>query len=226
MVKRTDTLENEVIYGVVSIMPASDLSDGLGDLEVYNKVYTDAIFANTENDIGVNLENVQFLDKKITLSTSGMPGILPNVGNSTFYYEDSLLKSIDSFGVITIYQPSNTKGDIVVHNGDTQTRLPVGTDQQILIADSTAIGGVKWGTQMQMTIASLIVTLTTNKNVLAIEPVTGSYFLNAYPLIEEGPSAIFFASKSTPEVSLSNLWTIPYLGASPTCFNAGNFSIR
>ena len=41
--------------------------------------------------------------------------------------------------------PLTTKGDIYVRNGSGDTRLPVGLDTQILIADSTAATGLKWG---------------------------------------------------------------------------------
>ena len=36
------------------------------------------------------------------------------------------------------------KGDILVFDGTTLRRLPVGTDGQVLTADSTAPLGVKW----------------------------------------------------------------------------------
>lgn len=39
--------------------------------------------------------------------------------------------------------PTTTKGDLIVHGGST-TRLPVGSDTQVLTADSTQALGVKW----------------------------------------------------------------------------------
>jgi len=43
--------------------------------------------------------------------------------------------------------PLTTKGDIYVRNGSADTRLPVGLDTQMLLADSTAATGLKWTTQ-------------------------------------------------------------------------------
>src|SRR5574337_43335 len=40
--------------------------------------------------------------------------------------------------------PTTTKGDLIVH-GSSTTRLGVGTDGQVLTADSTQALGVKWG---------------------------------------------------------------------------------
>jgi hypothetical protein len=40
--------------------------------------------------------------------------------------------------------PTTTKGDLIVDNGTTNTRVPVGTDSFILVADSTQATGVKW----------------------------------------------------------------------------------
>ncbi|MFV1174463.1 hypothetical protein QMK93_29155, partial [Klebsiella pneumoniae] len=42
--------------------------------------------------------------------------------------------------------PNTTKGDMIVYTGTDNVRLPVGTDGQILIADSTTTEGVKWFT--------------------------------------------------------------------------------
>jgi len=41
--------------------------------------------------------------------------------------------------------PTTTKGDLIVNTGSDNVRLPVGTDTQVLIADSTQPYGVKWG---------------------------------------------------------------------------------
>ncbi len=40
--------------------------------------------------------------------------------------------------------PTTTKGDLVVHNGTTNVRLPVGSNTQVLTADSAQSTGVKW----------------------------------------------------------------------------------
>jgi hypothetical protein len=40
--------------------------------------------------------------------------------------------------------PTTTKGDLIVHNGATDVRLPVGTDTQVLAADSSDDEGVVW----------------------------------------------------------------------------------
>jgi hypothetical protein len=40
--------------------------------------------------------------------------------------------------------PLTTKGDLIGHNGTDSIRVPVGTDGQVLAADSTQASGVKW----------------------------------------------------------------------------------
>jgi len=42
--------------------------------------------------------------------------------------------------------PSTTKGDIIVYDGADNVRLGVGTNGQVLTADSTQVSGVKWST--------------------------------------------------------------------------------
>ena len=47
--------------------------------------------------------------------------------------------------------PLTTKGDVYVRNGSADTRLPIGLDTQVLLADSTAATGLKWGTNTAAT---------------------------------------------------------------------------
>jgi hypothetical protein len=42
--------------------------------------------------------------------------------------------------------PVRFKGDIIAHDGTKPVRVPVGTDAQVLVADSTESAGVKWAT--------------------------------------------------------------------------------
>ena len=44
----------------------------------------------------------------------------------------------------TVTSPLTTKGDLLVNNGSVDTRLPVGTNDYILTADSTQATGMKW----------------------------------------------------------------------------------
>jgi len=47
---------------------------------------------------------------------------------------------------------TTTKGDIIVRDASSQTRLPVGSNGQILVADSSATVGVKWSTASTSTV--------------------------------------------------------------------------
>ncbi|CAL8469642.1 g9183 [Coccomyxa elongata] len=71
---------------------------------------------------------------------------LPVSPAATLYIDpaDNVMKTVNSAGRVTTYSPETTVGDITVYNGTTQVRLPVGTNESSLIADSTQTVGMRW----------------------------------------------------------------------------------
>lgn len=59
---------------------------------------------------------------------------------------------------------SSAKGDIQIHNGTTYTRLGVGSNTQVLTADSTQTTGVKWSASGGVGAWSLIDTATASSD--------------------------------------------------------------
>lgn len=113
---------------------------------------------------------------------------------------DYLLKSITDSGIITVYQPTNTKGDISVHNGTTQVRLPVGTDGYVIIADSSTATGLGWAQSITGVDAG-VATTSISKSVYLDESyitqeATGAYVNYISPNIKYGASCNIFSSKS------------------------------
>jgi hypothetical protein len=85
-------------------------------------------------------------------------------GNQYRYYTDTsdgLLKSKNSSGIVTVYQPCNTKGDIQSHNGTTNVRIPVSINGAKLVCDSTNSSGLSWNSNASVVITD---TKTTGTN--------------------------------------------------------------
>jgi hypothetical protein len=87
--------------------------------------------------------------------------------------------------------PSTTKGDMIAYTGTDNVRLPVGTDGQILVADSTEVAGVKWSTVSGAgTVTSVGITppafLTAGSPVISAGNITLTYSGTAIPITSGG----------------------------------------
>jgi hypothetical protein len=97
--------------------------------------------------------------------------------------------------------PTTTKGDIIANSGTTNIRVPVGTDGQILIADSTQTSGVKWGSVTGAgTVTSVGITppafLTASSAITSSGNISLTYNGTAIP-VTSGGTALEFATLST-----------------------------
>jgi hypothetical protein len=74
--------------------------------------------------------------------TSGAKGLVPASGGGT----TTFLRADGSFATPSGSSPTTTKGDLIVRSSTSDSRLPVGTNGQVLTADSAEALGVKWAT--------------------------------------------------------------------------------
>lgn len=202
MASQTDTVENAYITSKLTIVPGSD---GNGDLEISGAVYSNQIFENTENE-GVDLESTVFSDKTFTISNRNINTIVTPTNNKKIFFLDSVdnkFKSIDSSGILTVYQPSTTKGDLVVHDGTTQVRLPSGSNGQVLTVNTASANGVEWANSSgggsgtsKNNILSVYLT-GTNGNVINQSGI-GAFCHCVTPYVENGASLNYFFTKSSP----------------------------
>jgi hypothetical protein len=87
--------------------------------------------------------------------------------------------------------PLSTKGDIIAHSGTDNVRVPVGSNGQVLVADSAETGGVKWSTVSGVgTVVSVGITppafLTAGSPVTSSGNITLTYSGTAIPVTSGG----------------------------------------
>lgn len=201
MTSKTDDLESFVITGGVLTVTSGPY--GPGDIEIAGSLYSNKIFENTDG-LGVDVEDVVFSNKTVLMSdvpTVTQPGLS---GKYLMYFDatDQKLKSIDSAGVITVYQPLTTKGDLVVHNGTTEVRLPSGTNGQVLTVNSSSSSGVEWanGGSVAGTSKQNVTTIYFSGTSPVILNNIG-FSSNVYsitPNVENGASLNYLVSKNNP----------------------------
>jgi hypothetical protein len=191
-----DDIDPFEIKGNLSVI-TTDNPECLGDgsIDVDGHVNTDFLACNKiENGIIIN-DITNYHMREIT-----HPEISPNTGEHLFFIDnnDFKLKSKSSSEEITVYQPTTTKGDIIVHNGDTQVRLPVPLRENfILISDKQSPEGIKWSSQIADN-NSVTVSLAGDMNFTEIKDIfNGTFIVSVYNKITGGASGLFIITKNS-----------------------------
>jgi hypothetical protein len=195
-----DDLDPFEIKGNLSVITTDDpINLGDGSIDVDGAVNTDFLDCNIDaNGLVINSLKT-FTKRQIDPNTVSNP----DTDEHIFYIDqtDFKLKSKNSSGVITVYQPTTTKGDITVHNGTTQVRLPVSPlNNYALITDNTTAEGLKWGpvSLFDPKLLKNTITLIGNTRFSEINPnLKGTYIALVYNKIANGASGLFLMTKST-----------------------------
>jgi hypothetical protein len=78
-----------------------------------------------------------------------------------------------SWSTPAFVDPTTTKGDVIVH-GTSTTRLPIGSNGQVLTADSTQANGLKWGAPATGGGAYTVVAKSTNYSAASGDFIVGN----------------------------------------------------
>ena len=162
----------------------------------------------------VSIEGIEFQDNYITLDEISAP-TNPPASEHRFYEDtsDNKLKSKDNSGVVTTYQPTTTKGDITVHNGTTQIRLPVGdTDNQVIVSDNAESPGVRWAVLNEADIITPAETKGYDAFGTQIEPLEEGSFGEITLDTVRTSNVIFFHSGSNGSITINENGTYLIFG--------------
>lgn len=200
MIRKSDDSEAIEFRGMVTVIPLDNPLEGDGSLEIQGSIYTDNIQSNTIGD-PLLINGVSVLSSTLTLAEQTLTPSNPLTTNKTFFVKDSLLKDINSSGLITTYQPITTKGDLATYDNilQTQTRLPVGNPGTVLVADPTTNTGLNWAIPKQATAASNSIFISgqnANNSVTVSGAAYSSVFVSISPQVKNAYSGIFAFSKS------------------------------
>lgn len=135
----TDTLTNKTISGASNTL--SNIPNSA----------TTATSANTASAIVARDASGNFSAGTITASLSGNATTATTATNvsGTVAIANGGTGQTTQIAAFNALSPLTTKGDIVVHTGSNNVRQAIGTDGQVLIADSAQTNGVRWTTLQQ-----------------------------------------------------------------------------
>lgn len=114
-----------------------------------------SVYVDGQNIVPASSASLSGNVTTIQLANSSTPGAVPtalslSAGELVVNTADGKLYFKDSGGSVKVLSqadqiaPLTTKGDLVVNDGTSNVRLPVGTDGDVLTADSSVAAGVKW----------------------------------------------------------------------------------
>jgi hypothetical protein len=114
---------------------------------------------------------------------------------------------------------TTTKGDVMVHNGTTNTRLPVGTNGYILKANSVTATGLEWmnvaPSQISLVTLPLSTTSTTDVQIseFTTTPAAGTYLISL--VLRYSVSELDYFGHVTIKKNTSTLTTTSMSGVGP-----------
>lgn len=158
------------------------------------------------------------------------PPIPPTVASGdliTAVHENTVTEGINDLWIDlqwlaanALTNPTTAKGDLIVNNGSVLARVPLGTNAQVLTADSTLPLGVKWATP---TASGSFV--PTTRQVIAGAGMTGGGALSADVTLNANVTSVFGRTgavviTSAEIAAVQTPWLQNINGAGFTLFNA------
>jgi hypothetical protein len=192
-----DDIEPFEIKGNLAIVAASDVNEfGDGSVDIDGNINLNGSIGENTIGNGIFIRNI----KHLTIKDQAIPDN-PISNEFRFFIDssDDLFKSINSSGLTTTYQPLNSKGDILTHDGNTQIRLPLSANNgYVLSADPNEISGLKWVEQTGGSTYNdeSVIYISDTKWTEIVDVLKGAFFNCVYNKIDKGPSANFFYAKS------------------------------
>jgi hypothetical protein len=122
--------------------------------------------------------------------------------------------------------PNTTKGDVSIHNGTNNVRVGIGSDGQVLVADSTQSAGVKWAASGGQGGLNLL-TLDSSYSSTNLDDSTAEASLGRWAVYADaaGTSPVDMTGGS-PGSTVARTTSSPLNGAASILFDLGSGSSR